>query len=103
MLAHWMATPTALSSQEEQRQVLVDRSQEHVEAPGGHEEEERRDQRDDEPQAEGRDIRDGHLVDLLRVTQPDMPQRIGEHGRQDEREVEAARDPGHLVLRRGDR
>jgi len=41
-----------VEEQEEQRQALVDRSQENVETPGGHDEQERRKTRDDETQTE---------------------------------------------------
>ena len=54
MLAPWMATPTALSSRKSSARFLVDPSQEDVETPGGHEEEEPCRQRDDETQAERR-------------------------------------------------
>ena len=89
----------SVEQEEEQRQVLVDRSQKNVETPGGHEEEEPCCQRDDKTQTERPLIRDDRLVDLRRCTQPDMPQHGGKHGSQDVCEVEAARDPGHLVQR----
>ena len=41
-------------------------------------------QRDDKTQTERPGIRGDRLLDLLRVTQPDMPKHIGKHGSQDE-------------------
>jgi hypothetical protein len=40
---------------------------------------------------------------LLRIPEPDVPQRVGKHGCQDESEIEAAGDPGYLVWRQAER
>jgi hypothetical protein len=61
-----------------------------------------RDQGDHEAKTERPLIRDDRLVDLRGCTQPDLPQHGGKHGSQDVREVETARDPGHLVLCQSD-
>jgi hypothetical protein len=99
MLAPRDGDTNSVEQQEQQRQVLVDRSQKNVETPGDHEEEKPGDQRDDKTQAERPLVRQDRLVDLLRHAQPDLPQHGRQNGSQDVCDVEAARDPGCPVRR----